>query len=231
MSLASDVLVLTAAASGALGDTVFSHNQHSPYIRPRTIPYDPGTSYQLASRQALIDARARWDTLTAEQRHGWHVYTANVPLPDRLGLLRHLDAPVHYVRSLLPRILLGLTLSDDAPTDFALPSFVTPLAVPHSFGTKKRISITIADEPWRHQDGAALYIAVGLTVPSTVNFYATPFRIQHVVYGSSTAPSPLTFQFSATDQHDVDTRVPIYFRLTLPDNRLSTIHRVLVDTD
>lgn len=102
MAIDPDVTAVVAGClSGALGDTVFSHNQYGPYTRARTTPTYPATSAQQTCAQAMSFANTRWGSLSPPAKRLWEVYAAKTPLRDRCGTLRTHTARTLAMRSFI----------------------------------------------------------------------------------------------------------------------------------
>lgn len=80
--------VLAGCLSGSIGDTVFSHNQHGPYTRPRVTPFYPGSTLQLQMAQAMLFSSIRWEALNAPLKATWQAYAEATPMPDSCGRMR-----------------------------------------------------------------------------------------------------------------------------------------------
>ena len=77
--------VIAGAVSGALGNTVFSHNRHGYYARMRVIPTKVVNAYTTAARNILATVSAQWGALTAAQQQAWNTWAQSNPITDRLG--------------------------------------------------------------------------------------------------------------------------------------------------
>lgn len=91
--------VLAGCISGSIGDTVFSHNQHGPYTRPRTTPAYPGSPLQLQMAQAMSFASIRWEATNQPLRDLWDAYARDSPLRGPCGNLRTVTGREMYFRA------------------------------------------------------------------------------------------------------------------------------------
>ena len=73
------------AASGAVGNTVISHNRAGYYLRMRVVPTKVTNSYTTAVRNALATVSRSWGALTAAQQAAWNTWAQANPVTDRLG--------------------------------------------------------------------------------------------------------------------------------------------------
>lgn len=114
---------LVSEFSGAQGSTVASHNRFGPYFRNRTIPVNPNTALQVASRNLLKAASAAWRVLTDAQRAAWEAVAATIPRVDALGRTYYQDGHQYFVSTC---IAVKTYLASAAfPTDPA--TIVTPV--------------------------------------------------------------------------------------------------------
>lgn len=221
---------LLTASSGAVGDLVFSHNQHGPYTRARTAPIDPGTAAQLAVRAALAECVTAWNaTLTGPERRGWDAFALSVRTRTALGRSTNHGGLAAFVRANVPRIQAavgGTPRVDQAPTRFTSPP-VTPIVrvVANQLDDTVHPFFDESD-PWITQDGSALMLWASRPQPSTVNFFNGPYRFAGKIPGSSTVPptSPgtlaLPFPVAPTDRLFVRIRVTAADAALTPSTRL-----------
>lgn len=223
---------LLTASSGSVGDVVFSRNQHGPYTRARTAPFDPGSALQLAVRAALSQCVTAWrNTLTAPVRRSWDVYALAVRTATALGRSTHAGGLGMYVRANVPRIQAAeasLPRVDQAPSLFNRPPF-TPIT---------RVVLNIVDDTihpffadadsWVTEDGAAMLFYVSPPQPLTRNFWAGPYRYAGPLLGSDprlSSPATIAIPFPAGAAE----RVFVRGRLTSSDARLSHAFRLPAD--
>jgi hypothetical protein len=104
------------AASGALGAMVASHNKGGQYLRARTTPTNPNSSFQQTVRQALGALANRWENVVdSSQRATWNAYAAAVAMVNRLGDTIHISGFSQFIRSNVSRLQAGMSIVDDAP--------------------------------------------------------------------------------------------------------------------
>ena len=224
---------LLSRASGSVGPTVFSRNQHGTYTKPRVTPTDPNTALQIVVRSALATLTTRWrDTLTAAQRRSWDLYAVQVHLRNRIARVHNIGGLAMFVRSNVPRIQANeptLAIVDQAPNLLNLPSF-TPIT---------RIVLNIVDDTihpffdptdaWAQTTAAALLFYASQPQPLTVNFFRGPYRFAASLIGQTAPPLitpatiPLPFPAGASQ------RVFIRARLTAEDARLTHSFRIPAD--
>lgn len=72
---------LLPGVKGSLGNIVFVPSPYGIQLRERSIPDDPKTAAQMASRERLTRAAITWTTMTPEQAQNWRAY-ATAQNPD-----------------------------------------------------------------------------------------------------------------------------------------------------
>lgn len=225
---------LFTAASGSVGDLVFSHNQHGPYTRARTVPTDPATPLQVSVRAHLSACCLAWNsTLTQSEREAWDRYSLAVRLPGRLARRNHAGGIATYIRSNVPRLQAAeptLSRVDEAPAFYDLAPH-TPLS---------RVVLNVIDDtfhpcfsqsdPWATERGAAMLFYASAPQPLTRNFWKGPYQYAGPLLGSSprnTTPGTLDLPAPAA----LGQRVFTAYRVTRADGRLSALCRLPADTD
>ena len=224
---------LVSRASGSADLITWSHNQYGPYFQTRSLPTDPNTLLQQAVRTAMATLTARWrDTLTSAQRRSWDVYASNVTLSSVLGRERNVGGLAQYIRSNVPRVQateVSLPIVDTAPTLFSLPPS-TPITRVVLNPTDDTIHPFFnRNDPWATDAGSALLFWASPPQPTTVNFYAGPYRYAGAIlarpFPPPHNPGTLSLPWPATAAD----RVFIRCRLTTSDGRLSSSLRLPAD--
>jgi hypothetical protein len=77
--------ILDIPRSGSYAGVVSSRNRFGQYVRNRSIPVQPRTTFQLAVRARLSANSAAWRTLTAAQQAGWASLALLMARTDSLG--------------------------------------------------------------------------------------------------------------------------------------------------
>ena len=89
---------LAAALSGSIGGTVFSRNRGGAYVRNRSIPVDPNTSFQIAVRAILANQSQNWADRTDAERAAWESWALQNPVTNALGNQIRLSGHQAYVQ-------------------------------------------------------------------------------------------------------------------------------------
>lgn len=217
---------LMTQASGSLGGLTASHNKGGLYLRARTVPTNPNTTFQQEIRGFMSTLTSLWgNTLTALQREAWATYAAAMEIVNPLGDDRTLTGLNHYVRSNVPRLQAGLPRVDDGPTTFNLGDFTQPTAIAGD-ATLNNIdfAFTTTDD-WAGEDDAAMLVRGSREQPPTINFFKGPYRYADKVDGDGvtppTSPAALGSAFNLT----AGNLVFVTFAVTRADGRLSAPFR------
>lgn len=207
--------------SGSVGGLTVSHNRGGLYFRARTIPTNPGTSFQTAVRNAVASLVNLWhDALDAAQRETWDTYAANVAFVNRLGDPTFLSGLNQYVRSNVPRLQTGLVRVDDAPATFNTGEFTAMTFSTSATVQLTAVTFTEADD-WVNEDDAAAILYLSRPQNDTINFFKGPYRFAGSVLGNlalpETSPQTITTPFVVVE----DQRLFGYIRVSRADGRLS----------
>jgi hypothetical protein len=217
---------LVTQVSGSIGGMTGAHNAGGLYFRARAIPTDPGTEFQVAVRNIMVQLSPRWsDTLDQDQRDGWDVYAQNVPLIDTLGDPRNVSGLAQYIRSNTARFQAGLAFVDDAPTVFNLPAFNAPtIAAFVAAANTYDIAYDNSDE-WAIADGGGMLIYGSRPQNEGINFFKGPYRFAGIILGAvvpPTSPETITNPFAFVDGNKLFLRVVV----VTPDGRVSNSFRL-----
>jgi len=220
---------LLTVASGSIGGITASHNSGGQYFRARTTPTNPNSAGQQAARTALSNATSAWANLTTlAQQAAWNTYAANVPLINRLGDPVFVSGLAHYVRSNVPRLRLGLSRVDDAPTIFTLAE-MSPISIALTdVGDVIDVTFDNTDD-WAAQTGSYLFLQVGQPQNPTINFYKGPFRATGQIVGSTGIPPGSPFAGASVIPFSTGQRVFVRARASDADGRLSPPQIVFAD--
>jgi len=179
-------------ASGSLASMVFSHNRGGQYIRQRSIPTNPNTTFQQAIRSLVSSLTSRWmDTLTVAQRAAWDVYADLVPLLDALGEPRNVGGLGMYIRGNVARLQTdptNLPRVDDGPTIFNLGSYTEP-SVGNVTEAGQTFDVTFDNtDDWANEDEAAMVIYASRPQNPSINHFKGPYRLTGEILGDSVTP-------------------------------------------
>lgn len=217
------------SGSGSLGGITLSRNRGGMYLRGRSIPTNPNSTFQQAVRSAASQLASLWGgTLTQVQRDAWDLYAENVELPNSLGDPRNVGGLGMYVRSNVPRIasgVAGLVRVDDAPIIFDLGA-VGPLTVVSATAATDIVSMGFTDtDAWVDESGSALLVYTSRQANASINYFKGPYRFAGAVEGDDTVPPTTPAAITGAFNFDVANRVFVFARVSRADGRLSTPFR------
>ena len=207
--------------SGSIGGITYSHNQGGLYTRARSIPVNPGSTFQVAVRALVSSLTNYWvNTLTPAQRAAWDLYAANVLLPDPFGDPRLVSGLNMFSRTNVPLLQAAGTQVNVAPGGFDLGSFTPPtIAAPNAAADTVDVSFNNAD-PWATAVGGHMLIYLSRPQNPSINFFKGPYRFAGKVSGAvvpPTSPATITLPFPCV----VGQRVFVKISFVQVDGRLS----------
>lgn len=210
--------------SGSTGATVYSHNRFGAYIRARSVPVNPNTDRQVATRNSTRALAIAWqNTLTQIQRDAWDVYAANVSWQNKLGDSVKLTGLNHYVRCNATRLVLALARIDAAPTIFTLATAEQSLSATASEATQE---LTIDGDPaadWVGDPGSGQYYFMGLPQNAAIKFFGGPWRYIHA---AMIGPPPFPVTATAAFPFAEGQRIWLRSRIQRSDGRLSEFAQI-----
>ncbi len=223
------------AASGAAGSLVASRAKSTQYLRARTTPVNPRTSFQQGVRNALKALTSLWQILTEEQRGEWRNYATNVTVTNALGDAAHLSAINWFVGNNVPRMQAGLAATLDGPIIFdrGNPNWseVLPGVEIVTNGTEGTL-ITQADITGANGTNGAMFIYVSRPYSPGIVSFNGPTQLSGIVPTNSSGnllTGSYTFQsaFVASGVADTDSgnQMTFVLRLDRGDGRLSSKFR------
>lgn len=215
---------IIAAGSGSMGGCTFSRNRSGSYIRNRSLPVNPQSSFQTIVRGALATLVARWTSvLTAAQRSGWDTWAQNTPQTDALGNPIIITGQNAYIMMNVPRIQLAPAASviDTAPVIYAN-AVLTPPTIVSATASTDVLSVGFTNtDLWATAAGGFLLVYAGRPQNLSKNFFAGPYRLMGAIAGAGTpptSPQPITSTFVFAASQLIHAR----FRAVNADGRIST---------
>lgn len=191
--MSAAILLIATHVSGSVGTTTFARNQHGLYARARTVPTDPNSGRQQRIRARWADIVSRWASdLTVAGRKGWNDYARRLGYRNPAGDSKKLTGQQTFIRTNMSRQAAPYGLVVVPPVDFSAPAFGVPSA--NGFPGPGVISIGFDEsDPWVTDANGAMVVFSGRGNPTTVNFYAGPYRRVTIQRGDPVTPptSPL----------------------------------------
>lgn len=223
------------AASGAAGALVASRAKSTQYLRARTTPVNPNTSFQQVVRNAVKALTSLWQTLTETQRGEWYNYSQNVTVTNTLGDSAKLSGINWFVGNNVPRMQAGLIVTLDGPTiyDRGNPNWseVLPSVEIITNGTTGTLELQ-ADIAGSNGTNGAMLIYVSRPYSPGIRSFNGPTQLSGVIPTNASGnllTGSYTFQsaFVASNVADVDSgnQMTFVLRLDRGDGRLSSKFR------
>lgn len=167
---------LVSDVRNKLNGSVMSKNRYGSYMRNKTTPVNPQTTFQQNVRAQLAANSQAWGGLTEAQRSGWRALAAELPFTDIFG-----DSKILAGNSLFNQLngnlnKVGVASIGDAPLKEAVPSLVT-FSV-SAVGTLGVLSaLTLAFSPTPIPAGYALVVYATPGISPGRNFVKNQFRL------------------------------------------------------
>jgi hypothetical protein len=214
---------IIAEGSGSVAGCVFSRNRYGPYIRNRSIPTNPNSSFQQTVRANFSLLATAWNVdLDASERAAWDNYAALVPRVDSLGNAIFTTGLNWYIAVNSLRLNQAIARLDAAPVIFNMTG-LAPVALNTADVSSQNLSVgfTATDE-WNADDGF-LFVFMGRPQNESHTFFKGPFRFAALLAGDTAIPltspqliAPIPFVIG------LDQRVYMRVIATSPDGRIST---------
>lgn len=218
--------------SGSAGSLVASRNRFGSYFRTKVIPVNPNTIRQQAVRTFFTTLVVLWgNTLDDAQRALWEQYAEGVPIRGEI-----LTGQNHYIRSNVPRLQIGATRIDAAPTILDTGAPVTSIEVLTDpvFNT---LGVNLAADGYSStfnvvggaSDDGDIIFYLGNVIGTAINFYKGPYQLVQVLpiaEAATSADLTALFTAAANDNGDPITgqRRGVRARVMYDDGRLSDAH-------
>jgi len=214
--------------SGSVGGATFARNRGGSYMRNRTIPLNPQSSFQSPLRARFGDLAQRWSgSLTDSQRSGWDSYAEGTPIVNKLGDERVLSGINWYASINSVKLLMGEPISDDPPPFNGVgPSGNVGLTIDAASDTFDVVSAASTIDFGTGSKGLVVQFSRPQNVG--VNFFSGPFRTAFggMLTGPLDFPVDVPLPFSVQPGQVVFSR----HRWTFSDGRVGVpeIQRFLV---
>lgn len=177
-----------SGASGSVAGCTYSRNKGGNYVRSRSIPVNPQTSFQSTVRSAFGGLAQAWLTaLTANQRSGWAAYAAAVSVPGFDGQI-FLSGMNWFIAMNTPRLQAGLARIDTAPVQQTGTTLTPNTAVTWDVSDAEWDFEVNGSDEWATVTGGVLYLYEGGPRNATRNFFKGPYRFVGTILGSTSTP-------------------------------------------
>ncbi len=211
--------VLIGALSGSVGGITGSHNKGGGYLRLRSIPTNPNSTRQQATRSAFAQFASWWTTaLNQAQRDLWNTYAQNHTIVDATGQDIYINGISWYIM-FNSRLLDAGAVPIPGPPAGAAPNPLTTFTVDIS-------ALTTVDVTFTPVLAADQRMQLWMTLPGTAGQTPNFKQARLVGYSALAEASPwaatLPFQVQTTTQST------LYGFVMNDEGQVST---PLVDTD
>lgn len=110
--------------SGKLNGTVFSKNKGGHYMRSKSMPSNPKTSFQSAVRARFGAIAQLWGALTEAQRNAWRAMASEYPYTNRLGDTKILSGFALHQKLNTNLALIGQPAVSNPPEPISPPGLI-----------------------------------------------------------------------------------------------------------
>jgi hypothetical protein len=231
---------ITGTMSGSIGAKTASHNKSGAYFRTRSIPTNPNSIRQQDVRGYFGSLVQAWlNTLSAAQRTGWNTYAENVPMLDKLGQTIYLTGQNHFVRSNVPRLLIGEAVIVAAPEVYNTGEPPTGIhttngSVPNTIGIDaggSAMLTTIEIDGEANVDGDLL-LFISNPLNATINYFKGPYQLIDSLAVTATDTSEawataFASLLNANGAPAADTYRGLRARIAYDDGRLSQPYELI----
>lgn len=187
---------LVSDVRNKLNGSVLSKNRYGNYIRNKTTPVNPQTTFQQNARSALAANSQAWGGLTEAQRLGWKALAQELPFTDIFGDSKILAANSLYCK--LNGNLVKATYApiSEAPLKVSVPGFSNlELTATMTAGVLSGLDVTF-DNSAAGADFAVIAYATPAISPGR-SFVKNQFRFIGTYSGSSSITIDLFDEYVA----------------------------------
>lgn len=158
-----------------LNGSVMSKNRYGNYVRNKTTPVNPQTSFQQNQRARLSSVSQAWAGLTASARSAFAALAENHPFVDIFGDQRKLDGKAMFSKLSLNRLSAGQTILTSAPVLTGVP-FLAITQVDAAFEVGVGTTVSIAFDEQTVPVGFTLIVQATPALPATIGFVKNRYR-------------------------------------------------------
>lgn len=131
--------------SGKLNGTVFAKNKGGHYMRSKSMPSNPKTSFQNAVRARFGAIAQLWGTLRESQRNAWNAMASEFPYTNRLGDTKILSGFALHQKLNTNLAVIGQSFVADPPEPVSPPAVVSIVAAASAAEGEMNVSGTLAE--------------------------------------------------------------------------------------
>ena len=187
---------LVSNVRNKLNGSVMSKNRYGNYIRNKTTPVNPQTTFQQNARAALAANSQAWGGLTEAQRNGWKALAQELPFTDIFGDSKTLTGSALFVKLNGNLNKLPSASISDSPVKVAVPAVEgLALTATASGGILSALSMTFASTPIPAGFDMVIYATPGISPGRS--FVKNQFRLLTVVGSGFSSPQNLFAAYEA----------------------------------
>lgn len=161
------------------------------------------------------------NTMSQVRRDAWDLYGDNVQMTNALGLPIYLTGQNHFMRTNVPRIQAGISITQIAPVIFDLGSFTAPTIV-GLIGIGNQVSVGFDNtDAWANSVNGYLLLWSGRPVNVSHEYFGGPYRYAGLIQGNPVppaSPQPIVGPWRWNEE----SRFWFYARIIQPDGRMSS---------
>lgn len=154
-----------------LNGSVLSKNRYGNYVRNKTTPVNPQTSFQQNQRARLSSVSQAWGGITTAQRMGFADLADNHPFTDIFGDQKRLDGKAMFAKLNLNLLSAGQATLTDAPV-FSNTPFIAAENSTASVANGVEVDLSEATVP----AGYTMVFEATPPLPATINFVKNRYR-------------------------------------------------------
>jgi len=215
--------VIVAGASGSVGGCVFSHNRYGPYVRNRSLPTNPNSSFQQTVRSNFSLLATAWNVdLDDSERAAWDNYASQVARFDSAGDPIFTTGLNWYIAINTLRLNQGITRLDAAPLLMNMTG-LAPVLLGVADVSAQSLSLNFDTTDEWNADNGWLFVFMGRPQNESINFFKGPFRFAASLEGDTAVPlTPPQVITGTPFVFGLGQRIFIRVIATAPDGRIST---------
>jgi hypothetical protein len=187
---------LVSDVRNKLNGSVMSKNRYGSYMRNKTTPVNPQTTFQQNVRAQLAANSQAWGGLTEAQRSGWRALAAELPFTDIFG-----DSKILAGNSLYNKLngnlnKIGEASISEAPVKISVPSLLT-FSVAAVAAVDVLTSLNLTFTPTAIPAGYSLVVYATPGISPGRNFVKNQFRLVTAIAETTASPVNIFTAYSA----------------------------------
>jgi len=179
---------LAGQISGSIAAQTFSRNRYGLYVRRRTVPTNPNSTYQQAARSWLATASSAFAALTSAQKLAWAGWARANPVTDNLGQSMILAPNAAYCALNTRLLRIGASMISEPPIIPAPVGLLT--ATPTADIGAGDVELAFTATPLAA--GLRLYLQAAVCPSPGVNYVNNLLKL--ILISPAAQASPLNFE-------------------------------------